>query len=306
MPCCRCTTRAGPGSTVSWSGRFLGKKHRKKHSGRIPYRWPWIGFWHNPPGIPRWHNFHDSPQALLAKGVFQESLRRCLGLVVLSEDFRAWLQPRVGVPVVALKHPSEIPPLAFTMDRFRNNPHPRLLQVGWWLRRLHSIYQVPVVRLHRSLLRPDFPLFARVLQRERKVLGLSCLDEARVEILPFAPPQEYDQLLAENVVFCHLFATSANNVVIECIARNTPIVINPLPAIVEYLGADYPLYFDSLEEAASKAEDLQLVESAHQYLTRLPKEWLSALYFRASLQTSSIYRDLPNPEEIGSPTSRQE
>ena len=40
---------------------------------------------------------------------------------------------------------------------------------------------------------------------------------------------------------------------------NTPIVINRLPAVVEYLGADYPFYFNSLEEARDKALNFDLI-----------------------------------------------
>ena len=56
------------------------------------------------------------------------------------------------------------------------------------------------------------------------------------------PNEEYDALLSSSVVLCLMYATAANNVVVECIARGTPLLINPLPAVVEYLGPDYPLY----------------------------------------------------------------
>ena len=42
----------------------------------------------------------------------------------------------------------------------------------------------------------------------------------------------YDCLLSENVVTIELFDASANNVIVECIARNTPIVVNRHPAVV--------------------------------------------------------------------------
>ena len=42
--------------------------------------------------------------------------------------------------------------------------------------------------------------------------------------------------------------SSANNTVLECIARNSPIIVTKHPAIKEYLGEDYPLYFNTLDE----------------------------------------------------------
>lgn len=45
-----------------------------------------------------------------------------------------------------------------------------------------------------------------------------------------------------------MFNSSANNTILECIARNTPIIVRTNPAIVEYLGENYPLYFESLND----------------------------------------------------------
>lgn len=56
--------------------------------------------------------------------------------------------------------------------------------------------------------------------------------------------EAYDRLLTENIGFVALHDASANNTVIECIARATPLLVNPLPAVVEYLGA-----FESLRDS---------------------------------------------------------
>jgi hypothetical protein len=104
--------------------------------------------------------------------------------------------------------------------------------------------------------------------------------------------EEYDRLLSQNVVFCHLLDSSANNVVIECIARNTPLLINRLPAIEEYLGRDYPLYFSSLDEAALKLAQVENVLAAHEYLRGLPKEQFSQQAFRDAFLQSDVYRSL--------------
>jgi hypothetical protein len=55
---------------------------------------------------------------------------------------------------------------------------------------------------------------------------------------------DYDKLLTENIVCIVLVDASAINTLVECIVRNTPIIINKLPSVVELLGACYPLYLD--------------------------------------------------------------
>jgi hypothetical protein len=64
-----------------------------------------------------------------------------------------------------------------------------------------------------------------------------------IEIIERLPNEEYDEVLSKNIIFINLIDASAVNTVLECIIRNTPIIINKHPAVVEMLGKNYPLYF---------------------------------------------------------------
>ena len=68
-----------------------------------------------------------------------------------------------------------------------------------------------------------------------------------VDIMQKVNDDDYDTLLSENIVFINLVDASAVNTLVECIVRNTPIIVNKHPAVVEILGPDYPLYFDSTD-----------------------------------------------------------
>ena len=59
-------------------------------------------------------------------------------------------------------------------------------------------------------------------------------------------------------------AGSPNN----SIQRNCPIVINRLDACIEYLGSDYPLYYDYPDEIQDLLSESS-VASAHEYLKQL-------------------------------------
>ncbi len=97
-----------------------------------------------------------------------------------------------------------------------------------------------------------------------------------VSIIDRLTDSDYDELLACNVVFVNLIDASAVNTILECVARNTPIIVNKHPAVVEILGDKYPLYYNS----ASKTMNIDIynmitwdnIEKAFQYLTRIPKE----------------------------------
>ena len=120
---------------------------------------------------------------------------------------------------------------------------------------------------------------------------IDCLALAlRVQLLRLSNI-DYDILLSENLVFVYLYDAIANNTLIECLARATPILVNPLPAVVEYLGLEYPMYFSNLSEAAEKALDMSSILETHNYLKNWEvREKLRGEYFLHSVKESKIYQ----------------
>jgi len=98
-----------------------------------------------------------------------------------------------------------------------------------------------------------------------------------VDILEYTNNEEYDKLLEENIIFINLVDASAVNTVIECIVRNTPIIVNKHPAIIEMLGEEYPLYYDNDSDETINNQIKKLLENgnkirkAHNYLSRMNK-----------------------------------
>jgi hypothetical protein len=106
-----------------------------------------------------------------------------------------------------------------------------------------------------------------------------------VKILQHVDNEHYDELLETSVVFLNLVDCSAVNTILECIVRNTPILVNPLPAVVEYLGEGYPLYYKTLEEAAQLLICDEALKSAHHYLTQMDKSDLTIAHFMKGVLT---------------------
>ena len=276
-----------------------------EEQGIVPYTRPWVGVLHNPPDMPPWYRPADAPQTIFAKDVWKRSAEHCRGLFVLSESMAEWVRHETGLPVSALLHPTEAPEVQFTFERFADNPTKKIVQIGWWLRNLNAIYRLPIPRdnpLGYEKVRLVPHAFPWAEQYQQQLLaeqaardGISAerrfLDNTRE--LPHVSDSAYDRLLSENIVLIQLYAAAANNTVIECMARATPLLVNPLPAVVEYLGPDYPFYYEDPAQTADKAMDPDLIERTHRYLrdcaTR-PK--LTAAYFRESFQQSAVYRGL--------------
>jgi len=277
---------------------FLEKSFVWNSREAVAIKEPWVGFIHIPPNIPDWFMGFQSNDSMFALPQWQESLPYCRGLFTLSDYHRKNLQQKTDLPVNSLLHPFEVPELQWSWERYERNPNKSIVQVGWWLRVLHSIFELPETGHEKIFLRArKEDWFDALLKKERslrKKQGLfqdSMYETARV--VDFVSNIEYDRMLSENIVFVNFYDTSANNAVIECMARNTPILVNPLEAVVEYLGEDYPLYYSNLEEAAEKAKNPHLIHAAHEYLKNLPwKHKLNGDYFRESLLNSEIMQSM--------------
>lgn len=164
--------------------------------------------------------------------------------------------------------------------------------MGWWLRRFHSLYIVPTTRLRKILLQIGEPWAEPALRAELDFVP-EIFRLNNVCQLKYLDNEQYDILPSQNLVFLDLYDSSANNALIECIVRGSPVIVNRLKAVVEYLGEDYPLYFENLTEAAQMAEDENLVLSAHQCLMDNPlRKKLAGDYFLKSVAESNIYRAL--------------
>jgi hypothetical protein len=258
---------------------------------------PWIGFIHVPPNVPRWFRYDQSNDFIFQTEAWKESLPYCRGLFTLSRYHKVSLESKLALPINNLIFPTETPLLKWTWERFQANKEKKIIQVGWWLRKLHTIFQLPARTYKKIFLRITHADIDGFMKKEREILVQegqfqdSMYETA--ESVTYIPHQLYDEWLSENLIIVNLYDSSANNTLIECIVRNTPLLINPIEPVVEYLGRSYPLYFSSLQEAADKAEDPDLIMKAHLYLIDHPlKEKLTGEYFMRSLANSEVYRSL--------------
>lgn len=85
--------------------------------------------------------------------------------------------------------------------------------------------------------------------------------------LPQLTDDEYDQLLSRSIVFLNLLASVASNTILECIRRHVPVVVNRLAGPVHYLGEEYPLFYNRMEDVNDLLTEENIL-AAHEYLKR--------------------------------------
>ena len=95
-----------------------------------------------------------------------------------------------------------------------------------------------------------------------------------VEIWEKLSNEDYDTLFESSMVFLNLVDCSAANTVLECIVRNTIIVVNRHPALEEVLGKGYPGFYETVVEAALLLADLDRLNACYLWLCNIDKTGL--------------------------------
>lgn len=278
---------------------FVWRKKEMMENQEIPYKKNWIGIFHNPPNMPAWFsNNGGHPNTMLCDSVFKESLKYCKGIYVLSNYHAEFLKHFIPeIPINVLYHPTEIPSNVFTYDKFLNNKDKSVIMIGWWLRKLNSIFllktkykKIRILPIEKSKV-----ILNKLEDIEKSIYNLKITDEEynSVEMINQLTNDEYDELLSKNIVYLNLYDSSANNTIIECIARGTPLLVNKLPSIVEYLGEEYPFYFSDEKDAENKLNDLDLIRKTHEYLCTFDnRKRILIDTFMNDFKNSPIYKNL--------------
>ena len=193
--------------------------HTPRYNGYLPKREPWVGIVHNPPNIPEGYFNHVRPQVYSRSSRFLEGLSSCRGLFALSKYQADWFS-RLGTPIEVLYHPTDLEVPRFSWKKFCSYSRRRLLHIGWWLRRLESFSKLKTPSFSKTLIS---------LPTKNAMNQIKDMSWESVEISPYQTAAAYDRLLQSSIVFVDLIDSSANNVILDCIARATPITTPSVP-----------------------------------------------------------------------------
>lgn len=241
---------------------------------------PWIGVCHAAIIGPA-DTTHPAPapfarrslEALWASPEFQRSLPQCRTLVTFTEVVARWLRDRTDTPVVVLPHPLRSAP-TFDLDSFLGASPRTVVQPGLLHTDLNAICDLPVggedrsIRKVRCVAAGKEQLATAIARVQRRA------SRARVDVdalrattdLGGVETAEIDAFLTSSIVLAAVDTADADPMLLACMASATPILVPPLPAVIELLGADYPLLFDSLDQAARLVHDDAAIAAAHRRL----------------------------------------
>jgi len=278
---------------------WIEKTYNWGTENRNPYNRNFITFTHQPV-----HAFNDfcfsmkfENSDIYTTDNFKKESTNLKILISLSEYHKQQLMTKPelnakNIIIESLHHPIE--PYTnnmFSMDEYRNNENKNIFMLGWWLRKFDNFIHVCVGNHEKKIVvkyaNGDY-LSDYVIHEIRKgilnsnistskiqppltEIEIETLNAYKIKMMEHLEDSKYDAIFSKNIIFLDFYAISANNVILECIIHNTPILVKYHPGVVYYLGEDYPFYFQTLSEANSKIEDINIIEKTHDYLKKMDK-----------------------------------
>jgi len=251
-----------------------------------------IAFWHSPFSIsdiyPEWGKpFHPKVLDLLDQ--------KCKGLFFLSETecakFNSYFKS-IGLNIKCnpLLHPIYNFENSFCIKSFLQSNPKRILQSGKYCRKVFSIFNLSVPNDFQKEISPWDSTQKNRLKSQFSDLSTS--DLSSVKKHKDLSLYDYVSFYSDSLIYLDLYDVVACTALLDCISTNCPIVLNRHPANIEYLGEDYPLFFDDSAEVCDLISDTSNIEAAHIYIKNMDKSKFSLNYFKRSFLNSEIYQSL--------------
>jgi hypothetical protein len=266
--------------------------------GLIPYRKQWIGIIHHT--CDTHYSIYNTIN-LFKNKIFLQSLKTCEGLILLSNDLKTKVDKilnhlNLETKTYLLYHPTQFisEDKQFNKKKFIMNTSKKIIQIGAWMRNIDAINNLDLgvnrLYLNKYALKGKkmesyyFDSNNDVNQDTDELLinnETMCRDKTHksiklkenIHLINYLENEDYDKLLSENIVFINLYGASAVNTVIECVVRNTPILVNRLSALEEILGKKYPMFYDRMDQIKDIL-DMKLIDDTYEYLKNLDKSKL--------------------------------
>lgn len=203
---------------------------------------PWIGIVHSAIKHQPTREKGFSIDRLIELPEMQESLAYCQGLITLTKHTQNYLQSKVDLPIYHTFLPRKLETNFFDIEAYFSNPI--LRHSGFELRDVSKFFLLET-SLHKELdvgQRHNFDLILNELNYHNVHIT-----QGNVKILTdFLPNDRYIKKFTSTIGFAYYYDCGASHSITEHIASHSPIVINKIPPIVEYLGEDYPMYYEKI------------------------------------------------------------
>jgi hypothetical protein len=200
----------------------------------------WVGIIHNT--VINLETINGSIDKFLEHEWFQSNKQSCCGLVTLCKYTADYLKTKIDLPVSFIYHPKDAD-REFDIEAYFSSPV--LCHAGFHARNF-SVF----ARLNTTL-----PKVINVTKPQHWQLIYNCYTTNNITIqekatvntqFNYLADSDYISKLTKSVGFAYFYDVAASNAILEHIMTHTPLIVNKHPAVVEYLGEEYPMYYEDV------------------------------------------------------------
>ncbi len=237
---------------------------------------PWTAMAHVPPDTMRVFSYRGLADYRSSVEGGEEAFDNLVGLCTMSHYMANRLRQVCDVPVDVIHYPTDLDVRQFDIQSYLNQP--QLVHVGWCRKNLLLLEHIPPnPHIHKKIYVKSLGLPEH---KEREVRQYCSQQYHHREVYkdveyvaPIQQHEAYDALLEQSVVAVEFLDCAATTVVVEALARHVPILVNRHPALIEYLGEDYPMFFDDIQECTDLLHPDNIVRT-HHYIQQMDKDFL--------------------------------
>ena len=232
----------------------------------------WVGILHLTYNTPEYLN-NLNIKKLLVNNTFVLRLPICDTLLSMSNYLNNFISNKLSnYPYINknfLYHPINDINKRFNINSYLINNDKKIIQIGQQMR-IFKTFLFLKFRNHKKIWLSGNINLDENIEKLKLELNINKIDlnEYNIEH-KYVENNDFDNLLINNIIFVHLYDSSANNTVLEAISYKTPIIINRCEAVEEYLGKDYPLYFENINELDDNFISPNRIKLANEYLLEI-------------------------------------
>jgi hypothetical protein len=153
-------------------------------------------------------------------------------LYVLSIHHKNYIvntYPQFKNKVLSVYHPIDINDYEkddlFNIRKFMNKRN--IYHIGWWLRNFNTFIDLQVPKNFNKIILLKNEFKKQFNKKFKKI-------DKNIQILDELDDENYVKIFSNSCIFCDIVDGVANNILLECIKFNTPIIIRRNPSIEEY------------------------------------------------------------------------
>jgi len=230
--------------------------------------------------------FEESPNDIidniLTQFEFNESITNCVGIIVYHSKI-----PNIHlidtVPIKYLKLPCIVRDISF--DYNINRDQNKLCCIGCNIEDITTFCEMELEQTFDKSM--EFINNINQLSIPNYITDSACKYDIDINIIANKDIPDFIQSLHQRVIFMFANEYTHTDKIVLLIEHNVPFFINKTDSSCEYLGDEYPLFYDTISQLVTILNDYSevqtLIQKGHEYLLQMDKSDISFEYFNSEV-----------------------